>query len=215
MKTNITLITIALLALSITTGCQSTKQVIRPAQTNIVDLKVTNTVPIVGTQAVVSTVLNPVPGEPELRVTNWLTITNIVTEVVTNHVQIITPEVSYQKLTLDPTVGVVAQVASETAPGPWGAGVGLATTLIASIFAGISERRRRKAMGQNETLETIAETLVQNVEQVRAAALKFPEYQKIDGKVLAAIESIQRVAGVKTEIHNLVEENTETTIPLV
>ena len=196
-------------------GCQTTREVIRPAQTNYVDLTVTNTLPVVGRTEVVSTVLNPVPGGPELRVTNYTTVTNIVTEVVTNRVQIITPEVAYNKVALDPTAQVVGSIGASAAPGPWGAGISLGLTVFASVLAGISERRRRKAVGENETLATVADTLVQNVEQVRSAALKFPEYQKIDGKVLRAIEDLQRIAGVKTEIHNLVEEKTETTIPVV
>jgi len=62
--------------------------------------------------------------------------------------------------------------------------------------------------------QDVAQTLVQNFEQLRQAALTIPGYtRQIDDKVMTAIQVAQQLAGVKDQINALVDEHTNATIP--
>lgn len=195
MKINITLIIIALLATA-SAGCQGTKVILRPASTNDVPVLSTNAVEVVKTE------LNPVAGLPEI------TTTNLVLDTVTNIVRVIVPEVAYTNLVIKPVAQTVAAIGATAVPGPWSAVVGLGTTLFVTVLAGISEARRRKALGQVNHLGTVATTLVENFETLRKAALEFQSYKSIDKTVMDKVHELQRTRGVKTDIHDLVEDNT-------
>lgn len=216
MKTRLSLLSLALVA-ALATGCQTARVVLRPAQTNDVALRVTNSVPEVTQSEVIRTELNPVPGGPELTFTNFVTKTNLVLRVETNIVRVIVPEVAYTNVSLSPVVTTGVQVAGELAPVPWAAGAaGLIGTLSTGILAWVNNSRRKKALGEAQTWEETAGVLVDNVEAVRKQALLIPGYTKeIDAKVVRGLEVAQRVAGVKDRVHSLVEERTEDTVPIV
>ena len=58
--------------------------------------------------------------------------------------------------------------------------------------------------------QDVAQTLVQNFEQLRQVALTVPGYtRQIDDKVMTAIQVAQQIAGVKDQINALVDEHTE------
>jgi ABC-type transporter Mla subunit MlaD len=62
--------------------------------------------------------------------------------------------------------------------------------------------------------QAVAQTLVQNFEQLRQVALTIPGYtRQIDDKVMTAVQVAQQIAGVKDQINTLVDNTTATTIP--
>jgi hypothetical protein len=197
-------------------GCETARVILRPAQTNDVALRVTNSVPQLTQTEVVRTELNPVPGGPELRITNTVTLTNLVLRVETNVIRVIIPEVAYTNVSLSPVLTTGVQVAGELAPVPWaGAASGIFGVLSGGIIAWINNSRRKKALDEAYTWEETAGVLVDNVEAVRKEALKLPGYTKeLDAKVVRGLEVAQRVAGVKDRVHTLVEERTDDTVPL-
>ena len=163
MKITLSLLSLALVA-ALATGCQTARVVLRPAQTNDVALRVTNSVPEVTQSEVIRTELNPVPGGPELTFTNFVTKTNLVLRVETNIVRVIVPEVAYTNVSLSPVVTTGVQVAGELAPVPWAAGAaGLIGTLSTGILAWVNNSRRKKALGEAQTWEETAGVLVDNV----------------------------------------------------
>lgn len=203
-------------ALLFLTGCAHERVVVRARQTNDVPVLSTNVAPVVSRLEVVKTELNPVSGGPEIRTTNFVTVTNLVTEVQTNIVRIIIPEVAYTNVSLHPTVGAAVQVGGELAPVPWaGAATGIFGIVAGGIATLINESRRRKALGEAQSWQQTAGVLVDNVEAIRKLALTIPGYTpQLDAKVVRGIETAQRVAGVKDKVHALVEERTDDTLPI-
>lgn len=189
-------------------GCQSTPVLLRPAQTNVVEVVHTNFVTVVTESRKAELGIR---NEP---VTNTVYVTNVVAALTTNVVTLVSPPVFYTNVSLSPLAAEVATTAGGLAPVPWGgaaASVGLG--LVGSVFALVNERRRRQALGQALTWEQAAGVLVENVESVRKAALQLPGYTAaVDLQVVRNLEAAQRAAGVKNLIHDLVEERTDDTV---
>lgn len=222
----ITLFVVTILAFLVVvlSGCAHERVILKAAQTNEVQVLVTNTVPRVTGKEVVSTRLNPVPGGPDIVTTNFVSETNLIERVETRTVTEVTPEVAYTNVSLNPAVSSAVQVGGAVAPVPWaGAAAGIFGTVTSGIFAFINNRRRKEALekarqasGEATTAlsdaEQWAETariLVENVEAVRQQAMKLPGYTAdIDKKVVRVLEETQRAAGVKARVQELVEEHT-------
>ena len=205
---------IAALAIGLLAGCESTRVVLRPAQTNDVPIATEKISPELVTVAHVSTQLNPVPGGPEITLTNWVTSTNLVTRMETNILRVITPEVAYTNVSLNPAVVAGVSIGGELAPAPWASGAtGLALGLAGIVFGWINQRRKNAALGERDTFSKTAETLVENFETLRVEALKLPAYTPaLDLKVMRAVEAAQRLAGVKAVVGQIVEDVTRDTI---
>jgi hypothetical protein len=208
---------LAVVALLFGCGCGTSRVVLRPAVTNDVPVTTREAVPVITTNEVVSSVLNPIPGLPEIRTTKLVTITNTMYEIRTNIIRVITPEVAYTNLALNPLVSGGVQLAGQLAPVPWaGAASGIFGIVSGGVLAWINNRRRKAALGEAESWQDTAGILVENVEAVRKAALALPSYtREMDLKVIRGIESAQRLAGVKDRIHGLVEQRTDDTVPVV
>jgi hypothetical protein len=74
-----------------------------------------------------------------------------------------------------------------------------------------SHEHTKRALG---VAQDVAQTLVQNFEQLRQVALTVPGYtRQLDDKVMTAIQVAQQIAGVKDQINSLVDEHTGTTLP--
>lgn len=182
------------------TGCQSTPVMVRPASTNMVEVVRTNWVQLVQTNTV--------------NATNVVTQTNLVAAVTTNVITVVAPPVYYTNLSIAPVVETGVRAAGDVAPVPWGGPAGsVALGIAGTVLAFINDRRRKAALGQAQTWQSAAGVLVQNVEMVRKAALEIPQYKEIDAKVVRLMESSQRAAGIKTMVHDLVEQHTDDTLP--
>lgn len=201
-------------------GCASERVVVRRASTNDVPILVTNAVPQVTQSEVVRTELNPVPGLPEIRTTNLVTLTNLVSRIETNFVRVIVPEIAYTNVSLAPAVNTGVQVAGAVAPVPWaGAAAGIFGTVASGIFALINNRRRKEALAAAGVAQSDADSwqetagvLVENIEAVRKEALKIPGYTKeTDARVVRILELAQAAAGVKPNVTALVESRTDFT----
>lgn len=192
------------------TGCVHTPVMVRPAQTNVVEVIRTNVVQIVQTNTV--TEVRPGTRDP---VTNTIVVTNLVSSMSTNVLTLVSPPIFYTNLSLSPMVETAAKTAGDLAPVPWGGAAGsVVVGLAGAILAAVNNRRRKAALGEKATWQETAGVLVQNVETVRKAALSIPGYTpEIDLHVVRTLETSQRLAGVKDLIHNLVEEHTGDTLP--
>lgn len=63
------------------------------------------------------------------------------------------------------------------------------------------------------TATDVGTTLVDNFEQLRKVALTIPGYTpEIDHKVMDTVKTVQAIAGVKSEIHDIVEQHTDDTV---
>jgi hypothetical protein len=201
-------------------GCASERIVLRHAQTNDVPVLATNTAPQVSQVAIVRTELNPIPGGPEILATNFVTVTNFVPVVTTNILRVITPEVAYTNLSMNPVANAAVQVGGAVAPVPWaGAAAGIFGTVFSGILALVNNSRRKAALAaageaqsESESWQETAGTLVENIELVRKEALKIPGYTKeTDAKIVRALQLAQAAAGVKSRVIQLVEERTDFT----
>lgn len=192
---------------------QSTVVEVAPAQTNRVTVVQTNWV------TEVSVVTNLVAG------TNVVTLTNVVVTpvFVTNLLTVVTPAVTYQSNSLAPVVATVATNAGNLAGV---AGVPFASTIASGllglttlIFGFLNRRNAARAAAEAAghaatqsalaTAQTIGLTLLDNVETIRAVAKTVPGYTaELDAKAMHAVQQAQRIAGVKSEIHELVETHT-------
>lgn len=207
---------LALVALLLA-GCESVRVVLRPAQTNDIAIRVTNSVPELASVERVSTSLNPIAGGPEIRTTNVTVVTNFVQAIEEKVIRVVIPEVAYTNVTLSPIVSMGVQTAGAVAPVPWAGTAATAVIgVLGSVFGLVSERRRRAALGEKETWKDTASVLVDNVETIRKAALTIPGYTpQIDKQVIRGIQLAQSAAGieVKDRIHRLVEDQTTPTVP--
>lgn len=215
----ITVFVVAILAFILValTGCAHERVVLKPAQTNEVQVLVTNTVPRVVGKEIVSTRLNPVPGGPDIVTTNYVQETNFVERVETRTQLVVTPEVAYTNVSLSPGVSTAVQVGGAVAPVPWAsAATGIFGTVTAGIFAWVNNRRRQKALGEAHDWANTAKVLVENVEAVRQQAMRLPGYTpEIDKRVVRVLEETQRAAGVKARVEGLVEAHTDYTTDTV
>lgn len=205
----------ALAAVCLFSGCAHERVVLRAAQTNDVPIVTTNLAPEVVQREIVSTRLNPVPGGPDILTTNLVAETNLVERLETNLIRVITPEVAYTNVSLNPAVGAAVEVGGAMAPVPWaGTAAGIFGTITAGIFGWINNRRRKEALGEAQSWADTSRVLVENVEAVRRQAMSLPGYtEEIDRKVVRGLEAAQRAAGaaVKTRVEGLVENFTENT----
>jgi hypothetical protein len=187
-------------------------EVLRPAQTNLVQTVTTNTADSVAITNVDGTIIPP----------------HTVFTIVTNITPIIQPAVVFTNLALAPLVqnGIATVDTTASAAGiPW------AHTAATAVLAGLglflswtNSRNKRKLQASIadhaetsdalDTAQDVAQTLVQNFEQLRQVALTVPGYTRdIDDKVMTAVQVAQQIAGVKGEINDLVDDHTNTTIP--
>jgi hypothetical protein len=196
---------LALTALLLAGCATSAPTVLRPASTNTVRLLVTNSVPVVSFTDSVDAAGH----------TNVVAATNLVTRVVTNVVEVVTPAVTYQEVKLPPLLTGAVQAAGAVAPVPWAGGAASLLVGAAGIVVGwVNKRRRDKALGEAVDWKDTAATLVGNVETLRLAALKLPAYTpQMDANVMRAIKTAQSLAGVKAKVHELVEQHTQDTLP--
>lgn len=167
-----------------------------PVQTNVV--YVTNTVRL---PAVTNYVTNTISGEIHAEVQPPVIMERVVTNVQT----VLTPPVFITNYVAKPVVRTVTEVGA-AAPVPWASTIAAALGLAVGTWQSILNRRnKRKA-------EVITGTLVDNFEQLRKTALTIPQYRAIDPKVMQVIQDLQRINGVKSEIHEVVEERTSKTL---
>jgi hypothetical protein len=184
-----------------------------PASTNLVTLVATNVM-------AVPAQTNAATGE--------VTPPSVQYQVTTNVTVMVRPAAYFTNLALAPIApaGIaVADTAASAAGVPWSHTV--AEIVLAALGAALSWtnlRNRQKLVSEINnhsstqsslsTTQDVAQTLVQNFEQLRQAALTVPGYtRQIDDKVMTAIQAAQQIAGVKGEINALVDEHTGTTLP--
>jgi hypothetical protein len=186
---------------------------LRPASTNLVSTVTTNTV-------VIPAQTNATTGQ--------IIPSTLSLQLSTNLTPVIQPAVYFTNTDLADIVqtGITtADTAASAAGIPWSHTV--AEGLLAAIGALLSWtnfRNRQKLLStindhtstQNSlaVAQSVAQTLVQNFEQLRQVALTIPGYtRQIDDKVMTAIQVAQQIAGVKDQINTLVDSNTNTTLP--
>jgi hypothetical protein len=170
---------------------------VAPAQTNLVEIVTTNLVERVDESGAVLQV-------PTL---------------VTNLQPVILPAIYATNYALGSGLERTVQTAGTVAGA---SGVPFATTAAGAILAlstlilGIINRRNAlKVQDQASALNTarvVGTTLVENFETLRKVALTVPGYtREVDDRVMRAVKTAQALAGVKTQIHDIVERTTEET----
>ena len=184
-----------------------------PASTNLVTLVTTNSV--------------AVPAQTNVT-TGEVTPPTTQVQLTTNIVPMVHPAVYFTNLTVAPLVQSsisAADTAASAAGIPWShtiAGIGLAA--ISTLLSWTNFRNRRRLLAEVSAhtdtqsslsvAQDVAQTLVQNFEQLRQVALTVPGYtRQIDDKVMTAIQVAQQIAGVKDQINTLVDEHTNATLP--
>jgi ABC-type transporter Mla subunit MlaD len=190
-----------------------TVEQLAPASTNLVTVVVTNTVTI--------------PAQTNAA-TGALTPASVQIEVTTNITPVVQPAVYFTNLDLAPIVqnGINAADTAASAAGiPWSHTVAeIVLAIIGGLLSWTNFRNRQKLLSEIgdhantqsalSEAQAVAQTLVQNFEQLRQVALTIPGYtRQIDDKVMTAIQAAQQIAGVKDQINSLVDGNTNTTIP--
>lgn len=183
---------------------------IRPQVTNYVDVVVTKTNIVLSTNTVATTV----GGETRILATP---VTNVVVTVSTNSLPVVIPAVTYQSNYIAAPWQTASSAIGAVAPLPW-ASVAV-TGLLALTTTALGYMNRRNAAKARASLDAlgevtiVAETLVDNFESLRKAALEIPAYKtSMDSKVMDAVKLVQRVAGVKGHIDKLVDDRTENTL---
>jgi hypothetical protein len=151
-----------------------------------------------------------------------------VVTVVTNIVPVVQPAIFFTNLVVAPGVkgGIATADSLASASGiPWAHTAATGVLAALTIFLTWSNNRDKKKLQTSiadhtqtadalGTAQDVAKTLVENFEQLRTVALTIPGYTRaIDDKVMTAVQVAQQIAGVKSEINNLVDEHTPTTIP--
>lgn len=189
-----------------------TVEVVRAAQTNNVETVTTNT-----TQSASITNQDGTVTPPQTVYT-----------IVTNVLPVIQPAVYFTNLAISDGAQAAVATADTTASAagiPWSHTV--ATGVLALLGVGLAwanysnKQKLLASLGQNAdtqsaltTAQKVGQTLVQNFEQLRQVALTIPGYTRdIDDKVMTAIQAAQEIAGVKSDINDLVDANTNTTLP--
>lgn len=184
-----------------------------PATTNLVTLVVTNIVNLPAQT-------NAATGE--------ITPAGIQVQLTTNLTPLVHPATYFTNVALAPIVQnsiSAADTAASAAGIPWSHTVAeIVLALIGAVLSWTNFRNRQKLVSEIDshantqnaltTAQDVAQTLVQNFEQLRQVALTVPGYtRQIDDKVMTAIQAAQQIAGVKDQINSLVDEHTSTTLP--
>lgn len=216
-------------------GCKAVEQFLvkrqtvelRPAQTNQVDVVSTNLAAVVE-QKVETVVIKPAEQKPDgtfvpaVIDTRTVYATNFVPTLVTNRVEVVTPAVTYEERTLNPTAVQGAERVASMTGVPWlDTGVTALGGLGTIFFAWLNRRNKEKAVRLADGItekesalkqaQVVGEVLVENFEELRKAALKVPGYVEHDAKVMRTVQQIQAAMGVKGKIAQIVEEKTDYT----
>lgn len=196
----------------------------RPGSTNQVDVVSTNQTPVVETKAE-TVVVKPAETKadgtfvPAVLDTRLSYMTNFIATLVTNRMEIVTPPVVYTNVTLNGSVVQGAERVASLTGVPWADTAVTGLSAIAAVVFGFFNNRNKKraldladGLAQKETaLQTaqlVGKTVVENFETLRQAALKIPAYAEKDAEVMKVVQKIQDAAGVKMDIHQLVEDHT-------
>ncbi|HWD94125.1 MAG TPA: hypothetical protein VG938_17470 [Verrucomicrobiae bacterium] len=186
---------------------------LQPAITNLVGIVTTNII-------TVPAQTNTTTGAVTPPMVNYQFATNIM--------PVVQPAVYFTNLNLAPIVqsGITAADTAASAAGiPWSHTVAeIVLAIIGALLSWTNFRNRQKLLSEisNHTstqsslseAQAVAQTLVQNFEQLRQVALTIPGYtRQIDDKVMTAIQVAQQIAGVKDQINSLVDNNTNPTLP--
>jgi hypothetical protein len=184
-----------------------------PATTNLVTLVVTNIITLPAQTNAATGEITPASAQIQL---------------ITNLTPIIHPATYFTNIALAPIVqnGIgAADTAASAAGVPWSHTVAeIVLALIGAVLSWTNFRNRQQLLSEvgNHTntqnalsvAQDVAQTLVQNFEQLRQVALTVPGYtRQIDDKVMTTIQAAQQIAGVKDHINALVDEHTSTTLP--
>jgi len=184
-----------------------------PATTNLVTVIATNAITIPAQT-------NAATGE--------VTPAIITYQLATNVARVVQPAAYFTNLALAPIVPnsiSAADTAASAAGTPWShTAAEIALAAISALLSLTNLRNRQQLVseinnhaGTQSALsqaQDVAQTLVQNFEQLRQAALTIPGYtRQIDDKVMTAIQVAQQLAGVKDQINTLVDEHTNATLP--
>jgi hypothetical protein len=184
-----------------------------PASTNFVNVVVTNTITL--------------PAQTNAA-TGDVTPGSVQVQLVTNVAPIVHPATYFTNVALAPIVQNsigAADTAASAAGIPWSHTVAeIVLALIGAALSWTNFRNRQQLLSEIDshtntqsalgTAQDVAQTLVQNFEQLRQVALTVPGYtRQIDDKVMTAIQAAQQIAGVKDQINSLVDEHTGTTLP--
>jgi hypothetical protein len=212
----------AVICLSAFTACAQMKswlaqpgaaEQLAPATTNLVTIIVTNIVTLPAQTNAATGEITPASAQIQL---------------TTNLTPIIHPATYFTNIALAPIVQNsigVADTAASAAGVPWSHTVSeIVLALVGAVLSWTNFRNRQQLISEvgNHTntqnalsvAQDVAQTLVQNFEQLRQVALTVPGYtRQIDDKVMTAIQAAQQIAGVKDQINALVDEHTSTTLP--
>jgi hypothetical protein len=184
-----------------------------PATTNFVSVIVTNTITL--------------PAQTNAA-TGDVTPGGIQLQLATNVAPVVHAATYFTNLALSPIVQssiTAADTAASAAGIPWSHTVAeIVLALIGATLSWTNFRNRQQLLSEIDShantrsalsaTQDVAQTLVQNFEQLRQAALTVPGYtRQIDDKVMTAIQAAQQIAGVKEQINTLVDEHTGTTLP--
>ena len=184
-----------------------------PATTNLVTIIATNAI-------AVPAQTNAATGE--------VTPPSVQYQFTTNIAPMVQSAVYFTNLALAPIVQNSIAAADTAASA---AGIPLSHTIAEIVLAALGAvlswtnlRNRQRLVSEIDNhsgtqnslgmAQDVAQTLVQNFEQLRQVALTVPGYtRQIDDKVMTAIQAAQAIAGVKDQINALVDEHTGTTLP--
>jgi len=184
-----------------------------PATTNLVTLIATNAI-------VVPAQTNAATGE--------VTPPSVQYQLATNEMAVVRPAAYFTNLALTPmvqnSIAAVDTVGSATGV-PWSHTIVEALLAVAGGFLSWTNLRNRQKLAAEidnhsstqsslSVAQDVAQTLVQNFEQLRQVALTVPGYtRQVDDKVMTAIQVAQQIAGVKDQINTLVDQHTDATHP--
>lgn len=184
-----------------------------PASTNIITVVMTNIVTL-------PPQTNAATGE--------VTPASMQVQLTTNITPVVQPATYFTNIALAPIVqnGINAADTAASAAGiPWSHTVAeVVLAFIGAVLSWTNFRNRQQLLSEIgshtntqkslSVAQDVAQTLVQNFEQLRQVALTVPGYtRQIDDKVMTAIQAAQQIAGVKDQINALVDEHTGTTLP--
>jgi hypothetical protein len=204
------------------TACAQLKSwVTKPGEVEQLQPAVTNIVTVVTTNAIaIPAQTNATTGEVTPATVNY--------QVATNVTPVVQPAVYFTNLDLAPIVQTsitAADTAASAAGIPWSHTVAeIVLAAIGALLSWTNFRNRQKLVSEISShtgtqsalseAQAVAQTLVQNFEQLRQVALTIPGYtRQIDDKVMTAIQVAQQIAGVKDQINTLVDDNTNPTLP--
>jgi hypothetical protein len=204
------------------TACGQLKSwVTQPGQIEQLQPAITNFVTVVTTNVItIPAQTNTTTGVVSAATVNY--------QLTTNVAPMVQPAVYFTNLDLSTMVqnGITAADTAASAAGiPWShTAAEIILAIIGALLSWTNFRSRQNLLseiashtGTQSALteaQAVAQTLVQNFEQLRQVALTIPGYtRQIDDKVMTAIQVAQQIAGVKDQINTLVDNNTNPTLP--